>query len=92
MHRLGEMPQDDRVIQIGTLKVKIGDIVQIIDGGPNDKRNLGTVIRFDIYTSESLPPEEIVEVMWADSHAGWILKYRLKMISACEETMQSGTI
>ena len=76
--------------------MKIGDLVRITDVGSEDTRGIGTVLKFDAYNSQREYPakfvvdnwqlparsdERIVEVLWSDTHIGWILYKRLEVLN-----------
>lgn len=62
-------------------RVKVGELVKISDVGVNDSRQIGTVLKFDVYkTTSSGGDESIAEVMWNNGGIGWVLTSRLEMI------------
>lgn len=75
--------------------MKVGDLVRITDVGLDDDRGFGTILKFDTYQTQRVYPspfrvdsrirpwqdEDIVEVLWCNTHIGWILQKRLEVLN-----------
>tara|TARA_B100000073_G_C23338782_1_gene413942 strand:- start:324 stop:527 length:204 start_codon:yes stop_codon:yes gene_type:complete len=67
--------------------MNVGDLVKINDlKEPDSNRELGTIVKHDIYDSQfgSLH-EKISEVLWNSGKLSWILTSRLEKINNIQE-------
>ena len=68
--------------------MKVGDLIQFDDDyGIKDDRQVGTVLKFDLYRDGDDcgtlrgPAESLIQVLWNTGQTGWILERRVRIIS-----------
>jgi hypothetical protein len=62
--------------------MQVGDVVKFNDKGTRyDLRDIGTIVRKDIYRSGlEVGGEPLVEVLWSNGDLGWILETRVGVV------------
>jgi hypothetical protein len=65
--------------------VKVGDLIKFESSDPLDRRCVGTILRFDTYTWDTVArlkkSEPIIQVLWNTNQLGWILSDRVELVN-----------